>query len=699
MKKKQTYSKVKDRSGNAGELHQLSGGSHPVMSTQQGIPIGDDENSLRVSTSARPGPGLLEDFVLREKINHFDHERIPERIVHARGAGAHGFFELTDSLAQLTKARVLSKVGEKVPVFVRFSTVAGSAGSSDLARDVRGFAVKLYTQEGNWDLVGNNIPVFFIQDAIKFPDLIHAAKQEPDSGFPQAQTAHDTFWDFVSLTPESTHMLMWIMSDRAIPRSFRNMEGFGVHTFRLIDAEGVSTFVKFHWRPKLGMQSVIWDEALKISGGDPDYHRRDLWNAINEGDYPEWELAVQLFDDAFVEQFEFDVLDATKLIPEEQIPLRVIGRLVLDRNPTNYFSETEQVAFMTQNVVPGIDFTNDPLLQGRNFSYLDTQLSRLGTPNFAQLPINAPKCPVMNFQRDGQMQFVLPAGRVSYSPSSLDPNSARENAQAGFVSGRERVEADKLRIRPELFADHFSQARQFFLSQTEPEKNHIISAFIFELSKVETKAIRERMVGQLANVDPQIAQRVATGLGMRGTIAKISPKLEARTDLPDSPALSILKKMKPGLEGKLIGCLVAEGTDSAMLAALKKSAAEMGSQVKVVAPRIGGVSAKEGSAIEADFQLAGGPSVLFDCIFIALSTQGASTLAKEAAAVAFVRDAFAHLKVIGASTEAKPLLDKAGVVADQGIVMLKGGGSAGAFLEQAARGRIWDREPTLRTEY
>ena len=700
MKKKQSDVRApKDRAGNAGELHQSSGGSHPAMTTQQGAVIGDDENSLRVSTNARPGPGLLEDFLLREKINHFDHERIPERIVHARGAGAHGFFELTDPLTDFTKARVLSKVGEKVPVFVRFSTVAGNAGSSDMARDVRGFAVKFYTQEGNWDLVGNNIPVFFIQDAIKFPDLIHAAKQEPDRGFPQAQTAHDTFWDFVSLTPESTHMLMWIMSDRAIPRSFRNMEGFGVHTFRLINDEGASTFVKFHWRPKLGMQSVIWDEALKISGGDPDYHRRDLWNAINNGDYPEWELAVQLFDDAFVERFEFDVLDATKLIPEEQIPLRVIGRMVLDRNPTNYFSETEQVAFMTQNVVPGIDFSNDPLLQGRNFSYLDTQLSRLGTPNFTQLPINAPKCPVMNFQRDGHMQFTIPPGRVSYSPSSLDPNSARENPQAGIVSAREQVEGDKLRIRPELFADHFSQARQFFLSQTEPEQNHIISAFIFELSKVETKAIRERMVGQLANVDSAIARRVATGLGMQEDVPPIPPKLAARTDLPESPALSILRKAKSGLEGKLIGCLIADGTSAALVTALKTSAKELGAQVKVVAPKIGGVSAKEGSLIEADFQLAGGPSVLFDCVFLAISSQGAGTLANESAAVAFVHDAFAHLKVIGASPEAKPLLDKAGVVADQGVVTLKRAGSPEAFLKRAALGRIWDREPTLRTTY
>ena len=669
------------------------------MTTQQGHSISDDENSLRLSTTARPGPVLLEDFVLREKINHFDHERIPERIVHARGAAAHGFFELTDSLGKFSKARVLSKVGEKVPVFVRFSTVAGNAGSPDLARDVRGFAVKLYTAEGNWDLVGNNIPVFFIQDAIKFPDLIHAAKQEPDRGFPQAQTAHDTFWDFVSLTPESTHMLMWIMSDRAIPRSFRNLEGFGVHTFRLINAADKATFVKFHWRPKLGLQSVLWDEALKINGGDPDYHRRDLWNAINEGKFPEWELAVQLFDEKFVDKFEFDVLDPTKLIPEEQIPLRVIGRMVLDRNPTNYFSETEQVAFMTQNVVPGIDFSNDPLLQGRNFSYLDTQLSRLGSPNFAQLPINAPKCPVMHFQRDGHMQLAIPPGRVSYSPSTLEPNTARENPLTGFASVKEHVEGDKLRIRPELFADHFSQARQFFFSQTEPEQNHIISAFIFELSKVETQAIRERMVGQLANVDAGVAQRVANGLGMRGAINKIPPTVPAREDLPESPALSILKKAKKSLEGKLVGCLVADGTDAGMVANLSKAVAKAGAGLKIIAPKIGGAVAKDRSVIAADFQLAGGPSVLFDCIFLALSSDGAATLAIESAAVAFVHDAFAHLKVIGATAEAQPLLDKAGVVADDGVIAIKTSGSSDAFIKRAALGRTWEREPSVRTVY
>jgi catalase len=685
--------------GNGGELHQHAGGTHPRLTTQQGQSIADDENSLKASDLSRPGPVLLEDFVLREKINHFDHERIPERIVHARGAAAHGYFDLTNSLQKFSKARILSKVGERTPVFVRFSTVAGNAGSSDMARDVRGFAVKLYTREGNWDLVGNNIPVFFIQDAIKFPDLIHAAKQEPDRGFPQAQTAHDTFWDFVSLTPESTHMLMWAMSDRAIPRSFRNMEGFGVHTFRLINASGKSTFVKFHWRPKFGLQSVIWDEALKISGGDPDYHRRDLWNSINEGNFPEWELAVQLFDEKFVEKFEFDVLDATKLIPEEQIPLRLIGRMVLDRNPANYFAETEQVAFMTQNVVAGIDFSNDPLLQGRNFSYLDTQLSRLGGPNFAQLPINAPKCPMTNFQRDGHMQFQVPAGRVSYSPSSLEANTAREDPQLGFSSTREPLQGDKLRIRPELFADHFSQARQFFFSQTETEQNHIVAAFIFELSKVETIAVRERMVGQLANVDMGIARRVANGLGMPGQITKVATKVPAREDLPESPALSIIKKAGKSLQGKVIGCLIADGTDSAIVSSLVKAASKQGSQVKVIAPKIGGAKAKDGTVIPADFQLAGGPSVLFDCLFIALSAEGAASLVTEAVAVGFVHDGFSHLKVIGATLEAQPLLDKAGVVADEGVLILNRSASIAPFLERAAVGRIWKREPLVRTVY
>src|SRR6476646_2633113 len=445
--------------GEGGETHQVAGGDVPVLTTQQGIPVADDQNSLRAGAR---GPTFLEDFHFREKIFHFDHERIPERVVHARGFGAHGYFENYEPLTELTRADLFQRAGEKTPAFVRFSTVAGNKGSADLARDVRGFAVKLYTQQGNWDIVGNNIPVFFIQDAIKFPDLIHAAKQEPDRDFPQAQTAHDNFWDFISLMPESMHMIMWVMSDRAIPRSFRFMEGFGVHTFRLIDADGRSTFVKFHWKPVLGMQSVVWNEAVKINGADPDFHRRDLWEAITQGAPAEYELGMQLFDDDFADAFEFDVLDATKIIPEDDVPVRIVGRLVLDRVVDNFFAETEQVAFCTQNIVDGIDFTNDPLLQGRNFSYLDTQLKRLGSPNFSNLPVNAPKCPFATLQQDGHMATVNPVGRINYEPNSWPGELAgpREDPERGFGSYPVEESGEKRRVRAALFADHYSQARQ-----------------------------------------------------------------------------------------------------------------------------------------------------------------------------------------------------------------------------------------------
>ncbi len=678
--------------GNGGELHQVAGGTHPSMSSQRGLIIADDENSLKANAR---GPVLIEDHLLIEKTQHFDHERIPERIVHARGYGAKGYFELTDSLAGITKAGVLTRMGEKTPVFTRFSTVAGNAGSSDMARDVRGFAVKFYTTEGNWDIVGNNIPVFFIQDAIKFTDLIHSVKQEPDRGFPQAQSAHDTFWDFVSLMPESTHMLMWIMSDRALPRSFRMMEGFGVHTFRLVNEEGKSTYVKFHWRPKLGMQSVIWDEALKISGADPDYHRRDLWNSIDEGKFPEWELGVQLFDEEFATNFDFDVLDATKLIPEEILPLRIIGKMVLDQNVDNYFAETEQVAFATTDVVPGIDFTNDPLLQGRNLSYIDTQITRLGTPNYVQIPVNAPRCPVLNMQRDGHMQMRAQKGRVSYSPSSLEADAPRQDPHKGFNSLTATENGDKLRVRAESFADHFSQARQFFYSQTEPEQNHIISAFIFELSKVDTKSVRERMLGQLANVDLKISARVATGLGMPGP-KPVATTIKVREDLAPSPTLSILKKFKPSIEGRMIGCLVADGSDASLVLALETAVAQHKGDFKIVAPKIGGAITADGQTLEADFQLAGGPSVLFDAVFVALSEDAGKLLSTEAAAVAWVHDAFAHLKVIGATAGAQMLLDAAGVVPDEGVLV---GGDANAYLTAAAAGRIWDREPSVRTVF
>lgn len=687
-----TQSEDKFTVGNGGELQQHAGGTHPAMTGQTGVIIADDENSLKAGPR---GPVLLEDWNLLEKTQHFDHERIPERVVHARGYGARGYFELTDPLKGISRSAVLSEAGEKTPVFVRFSTVAGNMGSADTARDVRGFAVKFYTKEGNWDLVGNNIPVFFVQDAIKFTDLIHAAKQEPDRGFPQAQTAHDTFWDWASLTPESTHMLMWIMSDRAIPRSFRMMEGFGVHSYRLLNDKGEATYVKFHWRPKLGVQSVVWDEALKISGADPDFHRRDLWESIAQGNFPEWELGVQLFDEAFAERFDFDVLDATKLIPEEILPLRIIGRLVLDRNVDNYFAETEQVAFCVSNVVPGIDFTNDPLLQGRIVSYIDTQLSRLGGPNYQQIPVNRPiGCPVLNMQRDGHMQMGSQKGRVSYSPSSLEADSPRTDPERGFTSFPEKMQGDKMRIRAESFGDHYSQARLFFHSQTEPEQNHIVSAFIFELSKVETLAVRKRMVSQLKNVDPQVAERVAKGLGLQGDVEAFPTKIPAKTDLKDSPALSILAKAKTTLKGRKIAVLAADGTDGKLVDSLRSAAKRHGADFAVVAPKAGGFHAADGTIIPGDFQLAGGPSVLFDAVFVALSADGAAMLSKESAAKGWLSDAYAHLKVIGATADAKKLLDKCGVEPDAGVLM---GNDVEAFLNTAAKGRVYDREPEVRT--
>src|SRR5471032_1218725 len=513
--------------GRGGETHQQvpSKGPHGGaghLTTNQGIRVSDNQNSLR---AGERGPTLLEDFVLREKIFHFDHERIPERIVHARGSAAHGYFELYKSLADVTKADLFQRPGEKTPVFTRFSTVAGGAGSVDTPRDVRGFAVKFYTQQGNWDLVGNNIPVFFIQDAIKFPDLIHAVKMEPDRGFPQSATAHDTFWDFISLTPESMHTVMWIMSDRTLPRSLRMIEGFGVHSFRLINNAGDSTFVKFHWRPKLGLQSTIWDETVKIAGADQDYHRRDMFDAISAGDFPEWEFAVQLFTREQADTFPFDHLDATKLIPEELVPLKVIGRMVLDRWPNNFFAETEQVAYCPGNIVPGIDFSNDPLLQGHLFSYIDTQLSRLGSPNFHQLPINAPKCPVANQQRDAHMQMEQPKGRVNYEPSSLEQDTPREIPASGFRSATVSESGEKSRIRAASFADHYSQARQFYISQTVHEQAHIATALAFELSKVDAVHVREAIVGHLLNIDEDLGQRVAGALALE--------------PLPEAPASAI----------------------------------------------------------------------------------------------------------------------------------------------------------------
>lgn len=679
--------------GAGGETHQTAEGDYGVLTTQQGVPVADDQNTLKQGDR---GPTLIEDFHFREKIFHFDHERIPERVVHARGYGAHGFFELTESLADITRADIFQRVGERTPAFVRFSTVAGSKGSFDLARDVRGFAVKLYTKEGNWDLVGNNIPVFFIQDAIKFPDLIHAAKPEPDRMFPQAQTAHDNFWDFISLTPESMHMVMWTMSDRAIPRSYRTMEGFGVHTFRLIDADGKSTFVKFHWKPKQGLQSVVWNEAVKINGADPDFHRRDLWDAINGGDYPEWQLGLQLFNQDFADKFDFDVLDPTKIIPEEILPVRIVGRLVLDRVVDNFFAETEQVAFCTQTVPPGIDFTNDPLLQGRNFSYLDTQLKRLGSPNFTHIPINAPKCPVAHFQQDGHMAMTNPRGRVNYEPNSWGASigGPREDPVRGFKSFAAETEGAKLRIRPESFADHYSQARQFFISQTPIEQKHIGDALTFELSKVERPDIRARMVSHLIHIDAGLAETVAAGLGLPDLPAPAQAARPPIDDLAPSDALSIVKNGPPTFAGRKLGILVSDGADAQLLAGLVKAIDKAGAVYEIVAPKIGGVTLSDGTRIAAKHKIDGGPSVLFDAVAVVVSDAGAELLAGDAVAQDFVRDAFGHCKYIGLTPESEPIFAAGGLAdkLDDGCLPLAAVKDTAQFVETIAALRYWPRE-------
>ncbi len=680
--------------GGGGETHQRvpessasGGGEH--LTTNQGIRVSDNQNSLK---AGERGPTLLEDFVLREKIFHFDHERIPERIVHARGSGAHGYFELTESLDDITTADLFQRPGERISVFTRFSTVAGGAGSVDTPRDVRGFAVKFYTHEGNWDLVGNNIPVFFIQDAIKFPDLVHAVKMEADRGYPQAGSAHDTFWDWASLMPETTHMLQWAMSDRTIPRSLRMMEGFGIHTFRFVNRAGKSTFVKFHWKPKLGLQSTVWDEALKLQAADNDYHRRDLYEAIDAGAFPEWEFGIQTFDQEFADSLPYDVLDATKIIPEEVLPVRIVGRMVLDRNVDNFFAETEQVAYCPANIVPGIDFSNDPLLQGRLFSYLDTQRSRLGTANFHQIPINAPKCPVMNFQRDGQMQMNVPTGRASYEPNSLgeagEETGPRECPVHGFSTFEDQASGDKLRIRAELFADHYSQARLFFRSLDPAEQAHLASSFVFELSKVGLAHVPPRMVGNLRNVDEDLARRVAAGLGM-----ELPPKsLAAREpiDMDPSPALRIIGNMKATLEGRAVGILIADGSDGTAIARVKAAVEAAKGRAVIIAPKVGGVTLAGGTMLKTDGQLAGTPSQTVDAIAVIVSKAGCAALMTESAAVQFVMDAFGHLKAIGATAAAKPLLQKAGVETDRGVTDL------GVKFIAAAKKRFYEREPGLR---
>lgn len=671
--------------GVGGETHQIAKDDDSVLTTQSGVPIADDQNTLKIGGN---GPTLLEDFIFRDKIFHFDHERIPERVVHARGFGAHGYFETYKSLSDITHAHLFQEAGTKTPAFVRFSTVAGNKGSPDLARDVRGFAVKLYTQEGNWDIVGNNIPVFFIQDPIKFPDIIHAAKDEPDRGFPQAQTAHDNFWDFISLTPEAMHMVMWIMSDRTIPRSFRFMEGFGVHTFRMINKEGKSRFVKFHWKPKLGVQSVTWDEAVKINGADPDYHRRDLWDSIQTGNFPEWELGLQIFDEKFCKKFPFDVLDATKLIPEEEVPVTIVGRLVLNKCVDNFFAETEQVAFCTQNIVPGIDFTNDPLLQGRNFSYLDTQLKRLGSPNFTHLPINAPKCPFANFQQDGHMAFYNPKGRVNYSPNSLDEDP-REDPTRGFKTYPEEVCNQKLRVRPEKFADHYSQARQFYISQNEIEQQHIADALIFELSKVEKEAIRSRVVSHLINIDTGLAEKVSQGLG----IDDLPPACDASKPtlkLSPSPKLSILKNAPESFRGRRLGIVLGEGFDATIFNALIDEIKNEKAFYTIICPTINGITLSNGHKITANEKLGGAPAVLFDAV--ALLVDADDPMTKEHKFHEFILDAYTNFKFIGYLSKLQTFFEQIKFInLDKGFINIDSSSALNSFIKMCGNFRYWER--------
>ncbi|WP_203321828.1 catalase [Pseudoxanthomonas beigongshangi] len=642
------------------------------LTTNQGVPVADNQNSLKAGLR---GPALLKDFILREKITHFDHERIPERIVHARGSGAHGYFEAYESLSELTRAAPFEAAGKRTPVFVRFSTVAGERGSKDTARDVRGFAVKFYTDEGNWDLVGNNMPVFFIQDAIKFPDLVHAVKPEPHHAMPQAASAHDTFWDFVSLMPESTHMLMWLMSDRAIPRSFRMMQGFGVHTFRLVNADGDSVFCKFHWNPVLGTHSLVWDEAVKISGADPDFHRRDLWEAIEAGDYPEYELGLQIFTPEQAEAFSFDVLDATKIVPEELVPLRVVGRLVLNRNPDNFFAETEQVAFCAAHVIPGIDFTNDPLLAGRIHSYVDTQISRLGGPNFHEIPINAPLAPVHNNQRDGMHRQAIHRGRVSYEPNSLGGGCPFQAGAAGFVSFSEPSEGDEVRAKPEKFAEHFAQATLFYESQTAFEKRHIAAGFRFELSKVTVPAIRRRVVSMLRNVSETLAAEVAAGLGM--ALPPAMPRALERPPAAEvtlSPALSLTARPGDGgIRSRRVAILATRGVRAKDVRALVEALGGRGAAVRVLGPHVGALETEEGETLDADASVENEPSVLFDALVLPAGEEAVALWSADGRVLEFVRDAWRHGKAILALGTASEVLSVAGIDiesnADDALVM------------------------------
>jgi catalase len=695
-----------------------------IITTNTGLKINDDHNSLK---AGERGPTLMEDFIFREKITHFDHERIPERVVHARGSAAHGVFRVYESMEKYTKAGFLTDTSRETPVFVRFSTVAGSRGSTDLARDVRGFAVKFYTEEGIFDLVGNNMPVFFIQDAVKFPDLVHAVKPEPHNEIPQAASAHDTFWDFISLMPESTHMIMWLMSDRAIPRSYRMMEGFGVHTFRFVNASNESFFVKFHWKPLLGVHSVAWDEAQKISGKDPDFHRRDLWEAIESGNFPEWEFGVQIVPEADEHKFDFDLLDSTKIIPEELVPVQRIGKLTLNRNPDNFFAETEQVAYHIGHVVPGIDFTNDPLLQGRLFSYTDTQLIRLGGPNFQEIPINRPINPVHNNQRDGYMRQTINRGRSSYSPNSLRdgfPVQAKAE-EGGFTSYTERIDARKVRERSRSFFDHFSQARLFFNSQSAPEQQHIIDAFRFELGKVDTIAVRQRMIGMLTQVDKDLAAQVAYGLGLdvppeperpinHSVPADADPAqyepFPPKEPVPDiSLALSMANTAKDSIRTRKIALLAADGVDAASLTGMKSALEAEGAIAEVVAPHLGAIVAEDNTLIPVVKSFLTASSVFYDALYVAAGTNSVATLEADADAVHFLNEAYRHCKAIAAHGNALQVLeatyfarklpedDSAESALTEGVIVYDDIDKlAELFIRAIAQHRFWDREKPRR---
>lgn len=647
-----------------------------ALTTNQGVGVSDDQNSLKAGVR---GPSLLEDILMREKITHFDHERIPERVVHARGAAAHGFFQVYEDLSELSSAQVFRDPKVQTPVFVRFSTVAGSRGSADTPRDVRGFAVKFYTQEGVWDLVGNNMPVFFIQDANKFPDLIHAVKPEPHNEIPQAASAHDTFWDFVSLTPESAHMLMWAMSDRALPRTFATMEGFGVHTFRLVDAEGGWRFVKFHWKPLKGVCSMVWDESHLLTGRDPDFQRRDLYESIERGDFPEWELGLQIVEPADEHKFDFDLLDATKIIPEELVPVRKVGKLTLNRNPDNFFAETEQVAFHTGHIVPGIDFSNDPLLQGRLFSYIDTQLRRVG-PNFHELPINRSLRPVDNNQRDGFGRHTINPGKVAYFPNSLGGGCPMHSpaAAAAFRSVAVQESGAKLRQRSESFSDHFSQATQFWNSMSDWEKDHIAAAFSFELNMVVEQGVRNRVMNELlCNISPQLADMVSGQTGIEvapaGTPQAPTPSaptpsgpLNPKAVELSSPALS-MDKAPPMVRGRKIAVLVGDGVGGAQIKAMAGEITKAGQLAELIGPTAGAVIDATNKPLPVNRAAPNAPSVIYDAVLIPPGV--AEGLAAMPIAHRFIDEAFRHGKPIAAAEDARGLMGKLDIEDKEGVVI------------------------------